>query len=230
MARSVTLLELMTRAQTRADMTVDEDGEGYITTAMWSRIIDAAYCELYDLLVASGLHYFESTQSITTDGTANVALPSDYYATIGVDASVANEWRELTRAGVRERNRFGGTGPWAAAYRIAGANLVLYPTPPTGQTYRHIYVPRPASLVDAATSTTIEGVAGWEELIVVLAAKKARIREEASVSDLIEEERALKQRITEMAELRESAAPQRIHDVQDCEQDTLEPWSWWSYR
>lgn len=213
MARSVTLAEIRTRAMDRCDMLVDAAGDGYVDTAAWSRLIDAAYTELYDLLVSSGLYYFESTATVTATGAATYALPADHYQTIGVDYVRGSDSVALELIGARGRNRYRATGSRAYAYRVVGATIALYPSPASGQTYLLTYVPAPASLVDAVDATTIDGVSGWEEFLVVVAAKKARIREESDVSALVAEENQLRQRIAEMAEQREAAEPRVIHDV-----------------
>lgn len=224
MARSVTLGEIRTRAQQLADIGTDADGGSFVSSAEWSRYIDQAYCELYELMANSGLYYFESEQSITTTGAATVALPADHFQTIGVDYQRNNYWTPLHRIGVRERNRFPITGvAYAMAYRVVGTNLVLYGTPPSGQTYRHLYVPAPASLVDAADATTVDGVAGWEEYIVVDAAIRALLREDTDTSQLQARKAQLKQRIAEAAEQRETAAPARVFDI-NADDDAMNPY------
>lgn len=212
--RSVTLGELRTRARQLSDIGQDAGGGSFIDDAEWTRIIDQAYCELYELLAASGLYFFESTATLVTDGTASVSLPADHYQTIGVDYAYGTVYQSLTRLSVRERNRFSGsTGGPAIAYRVVGSKLTLYPTPPTLQSYLLVYVPAPASLVDAAATATVDGVAGWEEYVVVDAAIRAKLREETDASALERRKMDLRARIIESAELREVASPTRVVDV-----------------
>jgi hypothetical protein len=213
-ARSVTLGQLWLRAQQLSDIGDDASGGSFIEYAEWTRIIDQAYCELYELLAASGLYFYESTTTLTTTGAATVNLPADHYQTIGVDYSYGNCWYSLQRLSVRERNTLSGlTNSPAIGYRVVGSVVTLYPTPPSGQSYRLVYVPAPTSLIDGATSLTVDGVAGWDEYIVVDAAIRAKLREESDTSALERRKADLRQRIIESAELREVASPSRVIDI-----------------
>jgi hypothetical protein len=215
MARSVTLGEIRQRARDRADKQGD-----HIDDAEWTRLIDASYCELYELLASSGLNYFEATQSITTDGTATVDCPDDYFQTIGIDRGDGSDGIELDPIDVRQRHKY-GSGHEALAYRIVNNTITFYPTPSTGRTYTHLYIPAAASLVDADDDTEIDGVSGWEELIVVQVAIKALHKEESDTSALERAEQKLLARITEMADLRQASIPRRIVDVRTADDDDL---------
>jgi len=211
MARTFTLAQLRTKVRERADMVnstfcSDSEINGYI---------NASYTWLYDILVKSGLGYYaESTQSITASGAATVNLPADYYATLGVDYQAgADRWVELFELMPQERNRYGvGTaGDQALGYRITGTTITFYPTPASGQVYRHIYIPAPTNL--SGDSDTVDGVSGWEELIVVDAAIKCLQKEESNTVPLERDRERLMARIEEMAENRALNTPRRVVDV-----------------
>lgn len=71
-----------------------------------------------------------------------------------------------------------------------------------------------------ADSTTVDGVSGWEEYIVLDAAIKAMGKEESNIQELMAEKMAMKQRLIDMAANRDIANPATVADVQ---------WSdfWW---
>ncbi len=63
-------------------------------------------------------------------------------------------------------------------------------------------------------STTVDGVSGWEEYIVLDAALKAMGKEESDPSLLGQQKLAMKQRLIDMAENRNIGSPATISDVQ----------------
>lgn len=205
MARTFTLAQMRTKVRERADMVnstfcTDSEIEGYISSS---------YAELYDLLVKSGMAYFESTHPITTDGVDGLyALPSDYYATLAVDYNDGSEWHEVPMFQLAERNAFPSSSGYALGYRIVGDNIELKPNPPTGQSYRILYVPAPAN-----PPSTIDGVSGWEEFIVVDAAIKCLQKEESATGHLVGERNRIIQRIEEHAQNRLFGQPLVIRDV-----------------
>lgn len=218
MARTFTLAQLRTKARERADMV----GSLFVTDSELSGYVSASYCELYEMLVKSGQHFFESTQAIATTGTGTYALPSDYFGTLGVDyQSSSTTYTALYPLMVQERNNFQPTtGSQAMAYRIVGSNIILYPTPPTGQAYRHLYVPCPSDLTSDAQ--TVDGVSGWEEFIVIDAAIKCLAKEESPTGHLERERERIKARIEEAAEIRAIASPMRVVDVQTAPMDAAD--------
>ena len=228
MARIFTLAKLTTRCKERTE----NEGASYIDDPEWQGYINSAFAELYELLVESGLRYYEKVQTIDAallvangDGGAYAALPIDYLGTVGVDYQVAtNERRQLAELMAQERNFFGGVSAQEArAYSLVGNNLVLYPTPPTTHTYQHIYVPQPTDYTDLATNTPVDVVVpAGEDYIVWGACIMAWAKEE---SDTAVAERGLaraRERIMEAAQNR-SILSMRRRVVQSEEGDEYDP-------
>jgi hypothetical protein len=70
-------------------------------------------------------------------------------------------------------------GERAYAYALVGANLVLYPSPPAGQTYQHHYVPQPADLSAASGSTNVDVVTPkGEDMVIWGVAVMARAKQD----------------------------------------------------
>ena len=223
MARTVTLGTIRTRIRQRADCV----GSLFVTDAELNGLIDSARTELMDLLVKGEIHQFETAVTITTvAGTASYALPTDHYKTLAIDYQVSASpavyapLRELTFA---ERNLTGVVGASSygaspAGYRLVGANIVLAPVPASAQTLRHTYIPAPTDISLAADATTIDGVAGWEEFIVIQAAINVKNKEEVTHSDLDRDLALIKMRIAEMSTDREpvkSIVDTRSGDYED---------------
>lgn len=224
MARSFTVAQLRTKARRRAD----QETTARITDDELNDYLSSAYTELYEYLAKAGLAYFESTQAITSTGVATVALPADHFQTIGVDYQLDTQrWVELANLQGQERNLFNQAGSRSLAYRLVGGSLVFYPTPPTGQVYRHIYVPAPADLT--LDAQTVDGVSGWEELIVINAAIRCLAKDESDTAPLERERDQLRARIAAVAEDREQSHTHHVQDVEsygDCAVRPVDPGDW----
>lgn len=172
MARTQTVLQIMTRVRELVDAVGDTT---WLTDAELQKKVDAAYTDLVDLLIRAEQHQFETTANLTI--TAGVApVPADFYKALAVDYLYATgQYVEVPQSTFAERNnRHGiydfGTASSASPWRLVGGNIVFNPAPPAGATYRLTYIPAPANISQVATSTAVDGVAGWDEWIVYQAA------------------------------------------------------------
>ena len=218
MARSFTIATLIARAKQRAGMGIGTTStSSFLDDTEWQANLSTAYAELASILMASGMRYFESQDTITTTGAVGYPLPADYLSTIGVDYQVssAGSRRDLIELMAQERNALrgiSGSGE-ATAYAIEGSGataLRLYPTPPSGQTYYHIYVPQPTDYSASATSTTIDVVTpDGENFLLWSLALIALAKEEADVTVAMTERERMRGRIEEWATLRSINAPRR---------------------
>ncbi len=218
MARTFTLLQLRTRARERCDMV----NSTFITDSELTGYISASYAELYDILVQSGLVYFTpTTQTITGTGVETYALPADYYGTVRVDRQSGSDYYPLSEYMITERHGFENSSGDSTVYSPQGTNISLLPAP-TGGTYRHTYIPAPSDL--SSDSDTVDGVSGWEEFIVVDAARKMLQKEESSTVGIERDLKRLRERIEEMAQNRAWASPRRVTDVRTNRRDSED---WW---
>ncbi len=218
MARTFTLAQLRTKARERSDMV----NSSFVTDSELNGYISASYAELYDLLVQSGLIYFTpTTQTITGSGSETYALPADYYGTIRVDRLSGSDYLPLTEYMIMERHSFENSSGDATVYSPQGSNISLLPAP-SGGTYRHIYIPAPSNL--SSDSDTVDGVSGWEEFIVVDAAKKMLQKEESSTAAIERDLERIRARIEEMVQNRAWSTPRRVVDVRGA---GSRPGDWW---
>lgn len=209
-----TLSELRLRAKERADMV----NSSFVSTDEWTRFLNASYAELYSLLVEkSGENYYAPEKyQFTTNGTAETyplpdgttayldpdgATARPFFKLVGVDMQVSgtpNAWVSLKPFPMAERNSFGLYG---------GSGI-----PQSGMVIQVLYAPRLTPLVNEAD--LVDGVAGWEELIVVDAARKALLKEESDASALTQEKRDIVARIEHEAASRDVGEPPVVADVQ----------------
>ncbi len=208
MARSFTVATLMTRAKRLADM----ENSDFVTDAEWRAYLSASYARLYNRLANAGLAPVESTQSITGTGVATYSLPTDWLGTIRIDyLESGSRPVPLVKMSTRNEHEWdtGQAASQACAYRIAKPNIKLLPKP-SGGTYRHLYIPVPADLDD--DTDTVDGVSGWEDLLVIEAAIAAKMKEESSTEPLERKLAGIMADLEELAPMQEWGEPSTISD------------------
>jgi hypothetical protein len=212
---STTLSALRTRVRFKANM----ENSQFCTDAEINQYINDAYQGLYDILVGKFEDYYVTGPVTITlaSGESTYTLPSGFYKLLGVDRSLGGDnYYPLTPFNFRNRNavavnnrRF-GVVPYLQ-YRIVGDTLRFVPEDQAVGEFRIWYVPK-ATLM-TADSDTIEGVNGWEEMVVIDAAIKCLIKEESDTNQLSLEREILRKRIDELALNRDAGEVQTIQDV-----------------
>lgn len=227
MPRLFTLAQLRQRLR---ELTDTETSRHFTDTELNSRL-SASYAKYHAKLVRAGLGYFtEVPVQFTSAGGANITLPADFFAFLRVDYQLNVEtWDPLEEVPIQEIHRYLPSAARAFGYRLTGPlALTFYPTPPSGQVYRYIYIQNAADLT--TDGQTVDGVAGWEEAILFDAALKALMKEnEGDAPPLIVAERnALDARIDEEAEMRNLATNRRVARVRSDRPDR-DPADYWPY-
>ncbi len=233
----VTLANLRQRAQYRADMV----NSGFVTDAEWNSYITNSYKELYNILITAwGENYYVSLPwRLTTvkgqdrydlpDGTDSFLLPDGdtapaFYHLLGVDLvmSPGTNYNNITlkQFNFQERNKFanayaggttGGYGFVAPQYKLIDHQIMFRPVPNGGSIMQLWYVPRPTDLV--TDSDTVEGIAGWDNFIVIDAARQAMEKEESDTRSLVQEKAYLIKEINRSAVSRDAGSPATVTDV-----------------
>lgn len=203
----------------------------FVSDSELNSFINSSANELWDLLVSTVDDYgLTSTNLSIVAGTDTYSLPAAFYKLRGVDVVVDASGNAVTLKpfNFAERNNFAFTPTWNLVglaylrYHIQGNSLRFIPIPNTVQTVRVWYIPVLTQM--SADSDTLDGVNGFEEYVVVDAARKMRIKEESDTSALDMEKAALKQRIEAMAASRDQGSCEKIADVSR----TL-PYEFWAF-
>lgn len=211
---TITLLELRNRGKDRANM----ENSQFVTDSMWDSYINYAISDLRDIMTSkAGEDYFAtftSPETLTADQ-ETVALPANFYKLLWVEVLVdGTNYAPLKRFEIGERpvTAFNLIAPWTELkYRLRADNLWLQPASATGgKTIRLCYVPVHTAL--SADGDTLNGYNGWDEYIVLQAARKALVKEEQDVSDIDRELIVFNQRLEAMTPNRDQAQPMRIYD------------------
>ena len=218
MARTFTVSELITRVRERSNT----ERSNFVTDDEIIRYIDQGYTKLYDLIVSKFENYYISDYSFTTTGaTQFFDLPNDFYKMVGLDQfqnfSGSGENALTVRPfNFNERNRYNNIlfAVTAAAfyrYLIQGSKIKILPAPDAGITFKMWYVPAPVKITTSAQ--TIDGVSGWEEVVILTAAIQVMNKQELDSSALKREQLEAIDRVITMATERDAALPERVTDL-----------------
>ena len=189
MARSVTLLQLRTRARQAANF---ESATTFLPDADVNERINTHITEEYDLFIqASPPSYYSSTTTISvTSGTTTYALPSDFL-------SLQSVFLSQTGGQVRE------------VMPIRSGERAYYRAPQSSYTVTVEYTPTPTLL--SSDSDTFDGVNGWDELVVALVARDMLIKARESVEQIQLKIGELRGRIRTMGN-RDRGKPRYLRD------------------
>jgi hypothetical protein len=218
MARKFTVSELITRIRERSNT----ERSNFVTDDEIIRLIDQGYTKLYDLIVSKFENYYIDEHSFTTDGVNQFYdIPEGFYKMVGLDQLQNNSGSGDNALTVRpfnfnERNRYNNIlfAVTAAAfyrYLIQGSKIKILPQPSTGITFKMWYIPAPPKITSATQE--IDGISGWEEVVILTAAVQIMNKQELDSSALKREQIEAIDRVMTMATERDAALPERVTDL-----------------
>ena len=213
----VTLSGLIYRAQSRADML----NANFVASGEWNAWANSAYSDLYDKISqADPERYLNEVTYTVTSGSHT--LPTDFYKLLRVDllyagSAAPTQFWTLRKFNLTEEDSLQGPG-WTVAqgpacrYRLRDGAIVFTPQPTGSQSIRLLYLPA-ITPMQAATDT-IDGVDGWEEMIVLDMAIAALLKENATdVQPLMMERQRWNAKIEALANERDVSFPEGTIDV-----------------
>ena len=182
----------------RAKMKADMKNSNFISNADWYDFFNEAWTDLYDLLIETSEEYWIAEDTITLTGVTDYALPTDFYKSIAWDLAVnpsSNIYTTIKKYNNSERNKTVGNV----------ANI------PSGQ-IRLLYYPIPVKYDSGTGDDPIEGVAGYEKMIVTHMAAMALEAEESSSTALRRAYDEQYRKIQEAATNRSMGEPGTVSD------------------
>jgi len=223
-ANTITCGDLMTAVRRRADM----EGSTFVTDAEIRSYINVAMAELHDILVQKYEDYYVDSSTTYTLPIANNkgTLPNAFYKMLGVDFTAGGSTYRVRPYKFEERNMYGNAGTTAGiannlTYHVQGNEIHFRPADalPSGTITIH-YVPQADQFATGggddseALSVNNRAVApGYEEYIVIDAAIKCLLKEEADVTVHLVQRESARRRIEEAAGKRDAGEPYAISDV-----------------
>ena len=231
MPRRLTFENARDLCKQRADI----ENDRHIQPAELAAMMSSAYGAVYQKVAASGGRYWESTYSITADGSASYPEPDDHLSTIGLDLVRADGTRcPLKPLPIQHRHRFAGRTGEARRYMLIDSALILFPKPSSGA-YEMLYIPQAPDLKTYADSDLIDVVTpDGEEMFIWGTVVKILAKKEQDPRLAITERDAAAERLLEWATMR-SLVDGPVRVVEDTEDDLADiNGSWnpasWRYR
>lgn len=214
MASTVTLAQLRTKIREQADEPDQgSDALNFIKNSELNSLINQGIAKHYNILVQSGHLYFESSTNITGTGATRYNLPSDFAFPIAVYRVDGTSYRPLREIMAHEWHLYASqSASNADGYRIVNSQIELLPAPSSG-TYKVSYIPAATKLVN--DGDTMDGVSGWEDIVVSYCVMKIRTKDKTQTYPVDQEYMMLKNELAEQAELRNFGSVQRVVDVND---------------
>ena len=203
------------------------EGQDSISDAEWNGMISTQYGELYACVAETGLRYFETQGTISTTGAASYDEPDDHWSTVGIDFRISAQGnrRPLFEAMPSETNAFSGQTGEAFAYALIDDLVYLYPTPPSGQTYYHRYIPQPPDFSEEEDGFILDVVTpDGESFLIWGTAVAAKEKEGTDSSGARAERDAARGRLWQWAALRAFNHRRKIVDDEPVWRD---PGEWW---
>jgi len=203
----------------------------FISDDELDRYISGSYATLFSKLVDANPDMYTREATITgVSDTSDYDVPDDFYGTYAIEQNLGSSYYPLSRIDPIEGYLYeSGTAGNACVYHFVSTSssdqadfkVRLLPTPNTGETYRHKYIYAPTDL--SADDDIVDGVAGWEEWIVLDAAIKCLAKEESSTAIL---ERQLERLDVQIDQMRAHRVAGQVTAVIDRSYAPLDPSSW----
>lgn len=189
MARTRSLQNLLSDVRWTAD---EEASTSRHTDFMITRALNQSIQAFRRMVTRGGIDYYEhATSGNLTANVATLTGPADLVEVTGLDVSVDGELRDVYPISRSERNDFqpGGaqTGVPVGFRIVEDATITLYPTPDAAYAYQLWYLQTGTDLTgtfDAngaltASTSTFDGLSGWEDWIVYDTALRLATRDGA---------------------------------------------------
>lgn len=228
MARRFRVDDLLGRVRQVADC----EGDDHITDTFLKTQLSTIYGQAWGVVVETGLRYFETRTSLISDGSNVLSEPANIFCHVGLDYIEAgtSRRRPVTEMMAQERTWVDQpwiTGTFARFFETVDDQILLYPTPPTGQTYQLLYIPQAPDLTSADDAELVDVVTPDGEAFItygIAALVLARKDQEASLMQ--QEREAAKKRLSEWAGMRAFHQPRRQVVEDDWEDWNPGGWRW----
>lgn len=217
MADLKTLAQLRADARERADMT----NSVFVSDATFNGWINDGIKELWDKLTEAVEDYALTQFAFTITSGNTVNCPSDFYKLRGIDdLSDSNNPKTVRKFMFAERNEYSTNRlgvPYdifsEVYYRLVGSRIFFMPPEQAARAYQLWYVPVATTLT--LDADTFDGINGWYEYPVLIAARKALAKEESDTTEINRQLKEQTDRIDALKGSRDQNGPERVSRVRN---------------
>ena len=211
--KNISLAELRLQAKRRAD----QESTQFVSDAEWDVYINRGCDKLHNMLVnLYGQDYFvmELEIPVTSIVDDKFPLPSNFFKLLGLDRKESSDYNTIVY-----KYRWSDRDVYQSAfssylnnnrYRLIGNNLSILQPDDTASSYLMYYIPTQTPLVN--DTDMFDGLSGFDDYIVVDAARKAALKEESfELAQFLQNELLqLEAMIKAQARNRDVSMPERI--------------------
>lgn len=229
MARTRTLAQLRDDVLKRADR---ENASARFPPSEVNEYINQSIADLYDQICAArGRAFFRATTApFPCDGTTTIfPFPGQFYELLGVRLDLGSgqsiELESFTPLEEAELL----SSPTNCSFRIPkyslyGDNIQLLPVQSTGKNLYVDYIQASVRLV--SDGDTFDGYGGWEEFVILDAARKVATKDSnwELVNSLRADIQVMRTRVQGMASKRDRGRPERVQDVRGLRRFSRRAW------
>ncbi len=217
MARIFTVGTLVTRVRILGDY-LEAPGtdyaESYMTDEVVIEALSVANADTSEVYAESDQDFNTVRSTLTLSSASLYDLPDDFFTLRAVEVEASDSvtgYYPLQRANADD-NYYGPYGGTASpqTYRLFGDQIELLPTSSGVGSVRLSYVP--AAPILSSSLQTIDGVNGYEQLVVLRAIRYLRYRDGQSTADWDLQIREAEERMRKSCRRRDRAAPRRMRD------------------
>lgn len=207
-----TLQDMISDVRQRTNM----ENSTFVTDAELTEFLNVALRELWTRLCQNGGQpFYRSVTTIpVTAGTNLYALPSDFLALQGVEASIFGTYGRIDSFMPSERAMLvnSTTTPFGSQvrYRVQGNTIELVPATLSFD-MTVFYTPSCPRLVNL--SDTFDGFDGYEYAAIASACAAVKDKEETDPQFYMQERDRIYRLIDQMSTTRDMSAPERVQDV-----------------
>lgn len=217
------MANLVSRCKQIADLENDDS----ISPAEWKWFISMVYGELCsEVSLGVANRYFETSTTITANGSTSYDEPDDHYSTVRVVEVIDNRERPLREIQQHEEAAYRGHTGVPVGWILVDDQLYLCPAPSTG-TYKWYYLQQPTDLATYADADIVDVVMPAGEMFVVYGVAVLALGKGGKNVQL-----AMAQRNDARAQLQFFAAQRNVTDVKTRgapvdDDDPRFPGEWW---
>ena len=191
----------------KARQLADMPSSLFVSDAECNGYINDGVSELHDLLTSLYEDYNLVETTFTLTSSQSFTLPSNFYKLRALDYQRGpGSYEPMRRYLLNERDFAMGR-----RYKVNGLVLTILPDDNYVGTYRLLYTPKYAVLVN--DTDTVDDSYGWHELIVISAAIQMLAKEESDVTIMAARKQEMVERIKRSAVHRDASGPSTISDT-----------------